>query len=142
MMARTSCWKTSNETPFRALTPPKASDTPSTDSRTSPTGRPRSTRLGGAHGSRRRIVSCFGDPQACGDLAGAPVLVAHLRLDVDALAAVVERGDERRVLLADEATAHLACTREFLVVGVEFLVQDQEASYLRVRDLLLLGKIG
>src|ERR1043165_3526561 len=108
--------------PFSALTPPKASDTPSTDSRTSPLGRPRSTRLGRAHGGSRRIVSGVGDLQVRGNLAGAAVLIAHLCLDVHALAAVEQSGDERCVFLADQAPADLARTGELIVVGVELLV--------------------
>src|SRR3954465_1724635 len=142
MMARTSWLWTSNETPFRALTPPKASETPSTASSTSPIGWPRSTRLGGAPWCCGREGSGFGDLQVGRDLAGAAVLIAHLRLDVHALAAVVQRRDERRIFFSDEAPAHLARARQLLVVGIELLVQDQEAMDLRVGDLGLLRQIG
>src|SRR3954464_6956023 len=142
MMARTSWRRTSNETPFKALTPPKASETPSTASSTSPTGWPRSPRLCGAPRCHGRESSCFGDLQVGRDLARAAVLVAHLRLDMHALAAVVQRGDERRVLFSDEAPAHLARARQLLVVGIELLVQDEEAMDLRVGDLGLLRQIG
>src|SRR5258707_11596080 len=121
MMARTSWLRTSNETPFSALTPPKASDTPSTESSISPIGWPRSTRLRGAPRCRGREGSGFGDHQVGRDLACAPVLVAHLRLDVHALAAVVQRRDERRILFSDEAPAHLARPRQLFVVGIELL---------------------
>src|SRR5436305_693169 len=142
MMARTSWLWTSNETPFRALTPPKARETPSTASSTSPIGWPRSTRLRGAPCCCGREGSGFGDLQVGRDLAGAPVLIAHLRLDVHALAAVVQRRDERRIFFPDEAPAHLARARQLLVVGIELLVQDQEAMDLRVGDLGLLREIG
>ena len=49
------------------------------------------------------------------------------------LRAVVERVDQRRVALGDEAAAHLARARQLAVVGVELLVQDQEAPDLRAR---------
>ena len=64
-----------------------------------------------------------------------PSSYVHLRLDVHRAAAVVERVDQRAVLLGDEAPAHLARARELLVVGVELLVQDEEAVDLRVGDL-------
>jgi hypothetical protein len=44
--------------------------------------------------------------------------------------AVVERFDQRRVALGDEAAAHLLGAGQLAVVGVEFLVQDQEAADL------------
>ena len=66
--------------------------------------------------------------------AGAPVLVAHLRLDVHHLLAAVERVHQRGVLLADVAAAHLARAGQLAVVGVELLVQDQEAMDLRVGE--------
>ena len=47
------------------------------------------------------------------------------------VAAVVERGDQRRISLGDEAAAHLLRPRQLAVVGVELLVQDQEALDLR-----------
>src|SRR5439155_18066915 len=130
MMARTSWLLTSNETPFSAFTPPNASDRPSTESSTSPTGWPRSTRLGGAPRCRGREGARFGDLQVGRDLARAAVLVAHLRLDMDALAAVVQRRNQGRIFFADEPPAHLARARELLVIGIELLVQDQEAMDL------------
>ncbi len=47
------------------------------------------------------------------------------------LRAVVEPFDQRRVALGDEAAPHFLRARQFAVVGVEFLVQDQEALDLR-----------
>ena len=75
--------------------------------------------------------------------AGAAVLVtapAPRRARVSL--PVVERVDQRRVLLADEAAAHLARARELVVVGVELLVQDQEAVDLRVGELGLAREVG
>src|SRR3989454_10667254 len=150
MIARTSWLRTSNETPLSAFTPPKASDTPSTDSRTSPVSRARSPRktCGALTGSGRppggggREGLGVGDLQIGGDLAGTPVLVAHLSLDMHGLAAVVKGGDQRGVLFADVAPAHLARARELLVVGVELLVQDDEAVDLRISDLGFLREVG
>ena len=45
--------------------------------------------------------------------------------------AAVERLDQRRVLLGDEAPPHLAGAGELAVVGIELLVQEQEAADLR-----------
>src|SRR5882724_12686370 len=142
MMARTSWLWTSNETPFSAFTPPNASDTSSTESSSSPTGWLRSTRLRGAPRCRGREASRFGDPQVGRDLARAAVLVADLRLDVHAMAAVVQRRDERRVFFSDEPPPHLPCPGELLVIGVELLVQDQEAMHLRIGDFGLLREVG
>src|SRR6266496_852357 len=119
MIARTSCSRTSNETPFSALTPPKASDTPSTESRTSPIwcacGASRT--CGALTGSGRALCGGggeglgVGDLQVGGDLAGTAVLVAHLRLDVHARAAVVQCADQRGVFFADGAPAYFARAR-------------------------------
>ena len=44
--------------------------------------------------------------------------------------AVVQRVDEHLIALADEAASDLARARQLAVVGVELLVQDQEAADL------------
>ena len=44
--------------------------------------------------------------------------------------AAVQRVDQHLVLLGDEAAPHLARARQLAVVGVELLVQDQEAADL------------
>ena len=53
--------------------------------------------------------------------------------------AVVERLDQRRVALGDEAAAHLLRARQLAVIGIEFLVQDQEALDLRAAHARLGG---
>ena len=67
--------------------------------------------------------------------AGAAVLVGDLGLDLHDVALRVERLDQRRVLLGDEAPAHLARAGDLLVVGVELLVQQEEPADLRAREL-------
>ena len=54
----------------------------------------------------------------------------------------VQRLDQHRVLLGDEAAAHLARARQLVVVGVELLVQHQEAVDLRVGDRRVGGELG
>ncbi len=65
------------------------------------------------------------------DHALAAVLERDLRRDVGLRRAVVERLDEGRVALGDEAAAHLLGARQLTVVGVELLVEDEEALDLR-----------
>ena len=43
----------------------------------------------------------------------------------------IKRRDQRRIALGNEAAAHLLRAGDFAVVGVELLVQDQEAADLR-----------
>src|SRR5918993_3190882 len=113
MMARISPFRMSNDTSVSAFTPPKASDTFSTASSTSPlvtTGesgaliRTRSRRL-----LQRRRLDRIGlhvaDLDARRDDALAAVLERDLGADVALGGAVVERLDERVVALGDEAAA-------------------------------------
>src|SRR5438552_1137905 len=72
----------------------------------------------------------------------ASVLEGHLRRDLCALAAGIERVDQRLEPLADEAPAHLARARELAVIGVELLVQDQETMDLRARERRLLRQVA
>ena len=64
----------------------------------------------------------------------AAVLELDERLDVLDRRARVERVDQHRVFFGDEAAAHLARARQLVVVGIELLVQDQEAVHLRVGE--------
>src|SRR5690606_35302257 len=149
MMARTSCSRTSNDTFCSAFTPPKESETSSTARITSPTVRPVECRwTSGAvilrgllrrRGCERLRVADF---QVGREGPGAPVLVAHLRLYVNRIAPRIERLHERSVLLADEPAPHLPRAGELAVVGVEFLVQDEEPVDLRVGELRVLRQIG
>src|SRR5262249_10766885 len=149
MMARISPLRMSKETPLTALTPPKASEIPSTASSTSPATisgplgalmprlRARSRRLLHRRHRRGRNVANL---DARGKRALAAVLEPHLGRDVGVARTAVERGDERRVAFGDEAPANFLRARDFAVVGIELFVQDQEAPNLRTGHRLLLGQ--
>src|SRR5689334_10736492 len=137
MIARISCSRTSSEMSLSALTPPKASDTPSRRSTESPIARTAvmrcersSRRLGCARSERPGL----GDLQIGGDDPGAAILEFQLRLDVLHGLARIERFDQLGVLLGDEAAAHLARARHLVVVWIELLVQYQETLHLRSRE--------
>src|SRR6266705_3276090 len=146
MMARISCSRTSKETPWSATTPPKASETSSI----SRIGRPiflpavmsakgnsgRFPRRGGAEGLRLH------DLQVGRHRSGAPVLEAHLSLDETARLVRVESVDQHRVLVSDVAASYLARARELAVVGLEFLVQNEEAPNLRVGERGVLREVA
>src|SRR3954468_17839572 len=159
MMARISLLRMSNDTSVSAFTPPKASDKFSTASSTSPLARSgpsgalmaqspplptrgRERRGGGAQTwtpSRRllqrrslnRIKLHIPDTHPRRDDALAAVLERDLGGDVGLARSVVERLDQRGVALGDEAASHFLRTGQFAVVGVQFLVQNEEALDLR-----------
>src|SRR5215218_5917549 len=69
-----------------------------------------------------------GDPQRDLTLGLASVLVRHDALDRDGLGAgVVEGADGVRIAVLDRPPPYLARSRQLLVVGVELLVQEDEA---------------
>src|SRR6202035_3813499 len=85
---------------------------------------------------RRRRARCrcdvgVADPELGADRAAAAVLEGHLALDMPGLGARIERLDEAPIALGDDAAAHLAGAPELAVIGVELLVQDEEAADLR-----------
>src|SRR4051794_13696150 len=133
MMARTSPLRMSKLTLVSARTPPKRKEMSSTASRTSPSGRP------------ARISGCLPQDEGVGAGAAngeiglkpalAPVLERDLALDTNGGGARVDRLDQRRVTLVDHLAAHLAGSRQLAVVGVELLVEEQEAcDPLRLRQ--------
>ena len=65
------------------------------------------------------------------EIALAAVLEGDLGRDGGLGRAAVERIDQRRIALGDEAAAHLLGARQLAVVGVELLVQNEEAPDLR-----------
>src|SRR5438477_9033200 len=164
MMARISPLRMSKETPLIALTPPKASDTFSTASSTSPatTSGPlgalmprfhkcderypgRGSGPSARHPSSRRLLhrrqrhgGNVANLDARRKRALAAVLERHLGRDVGLARTAVERRDQRRVAFGDEAAADLLRARDFPVIGVELLVQDEEAPNLRAGHGLLL----
>src|SRR5262245_30283765 len=78
------------------------------------------------------------DFDAGGEHALAAVLERHLGGNVGLARTAIERRDQRRITLGDETTAHLLGARDFAVVGIELLMQDEKASNLRPRHGLLL----
>src|SRR5436309_11096758 len=141
MMARISPLRMSKETPLIALTPPKASDTFSTASSTSPATtsgplgalmprflRARSRRL--LH-LRHRHGGNVANLDARGKHALAAVLERHLGRDIGLGRAAVERRDQRRVAFGDEAAPNLLRASDFAAVCVEIFVQDHQAPDLR-----------
>src|SRR5579875_52741 len=147
-------------TPESALMPPKESSMPSTASSMSRSGRsgsrlsmpaPRSARL--AQGCRGGGVLSPGEDRGIGDRdggaepAGAAVLELDLGLDLAGAGVAVERLDEGRVFLGDEAPPDLAGAGQLAVIGVELLAQDEEAADLRagqhrVARELAIARIG
>ena len=75
-------------------------------------------------------------------LAGAPVLELHLRLDVLLGLAGVQRVHQHLVLVVDVAALDLAGARHLAVVGVQFLVQHQEAADLAAGQAFVLRQVG
>src|SRR6516225_7452912 len=141
MMARISCSRTSKLMPVSALTPPKESDTRSSSRTTSPILRCVVTLRGFPRFDCGEDFR-FGDDEIGGDDSRSTVLELHLRLDVLHAPAVVERADQHRVLLRDEAAPDLARAGELVVIRVELLVQDQKAMDLRGCERAFAGKLG
>src|SRR2546429_979154 len=80
--------------------------------------------------------------QVRGNRADAPIFVLHLCLDVHAVRALVQGVHQRAISLPNVAAPHLARARQLAVVGVELLVQDEEAADLGVGDLGLGRQVG
>src|SRR5436190_6301917 len=150
MMARTSCSRTSNVMSDSALTPPNASEMCSSSRMTSPMRRAgvviegrvpwRDASCGPGLRSRQHLR--IFDAQIGGDESRATILELDQRLDVLDVASGVQRVDQHRVFLGDEAPAHLARARQLVVVRVEFLVQDQEPLHLGIGETRLGGELG
>src|SRR5689334_2548022 len=146
MIARISCSRTSKLIPESAFTPPKESEIPSRRRTTSPMF------LCGVMGSRccLRRFPCGssgenlrrGDREIGSDHAAAPVLELDLGLDVLHVLAVVKGVDQHGVFFRDERAPHLARARELVVVGIELLVQDEEAMDLGRCERTLARKLG
>ena len=64
----------------------------------------------------------------------------HLGRDVRRRRSVIEGLDQRRVSFGDVAAAELLRARQFVVVRIELLVQDEEAADLRAGDHLFLRR--
>src|SRR3546814_11909553 len=72
----------------------------------------------------------------------AAVLEGDLGLDVGRADSGVERLDQRPIALRDKAAAHLPGACQLTVVGVQLLVQHQEAANLAGRELRVGGQIA
>src|SRR3954471_8025671 len=125
MMARISCSLTSKLMPLSALTPPKESEMSSSLRMTSPMLRDDAIVRSGCLAADGREGSRIADHQVGGNHAAAAVLELDEGFDVLRRFAGVQRVDQHRVFLRDEIAAHLARSRELVVVGVELLVQDE-----------------
>src|SRR5260370_19488376 len=146
MMARISCSRTSKETPWSATTPPKASETSSISRIGRPISCLPSCQAKGVSGRfpRRGSAECLRlhDLQVGRHRSDAAVLEPHLRHDETARLVRVESVDQHGVLVSDVAAPYLARARELAVVGLELLVQDEEAPDLRVGERGVLGEIA
>src|SRR6185503_11215218 len=67
------------------------------------------------------------------------VLVGHFGGDLGLARAAVQRLDDRRVLLGDDAPAQLAGARDLGVVGVEILGEQQESAHARRAEQALVA---
>src|SRR5215207_6025076 len=140
MIARISCSRTLNVISERAFTPPKRRLMFWTSRATSP--EPRAV-IGRSRGAPDRGEGLrLDDPQGCRDLADAAVLEPDCGLHELLGLARVEGLDQDVVALADEAAPDLGGARQFAVVGVELLVQDQEPADLAAGELLVGGEVG
>src|SRR5581483_1691526 len=140
MTARISCSRTWKLTPESALTPPKASEMLSTLSSGSPSRRAPISggllRRRWREGLRPAYLQIGTDPRL------PAIFEFHLGLGGAAFDPGVERRDQRRVFLRDEAAAHFAGAGELVVVRVEFLVQHQKALDLRASKMRVARQVG
>src|SRR5262249_55006857 len=152
MMARISPLRMSKETSPSALTPPKASDTFSTDRIASPAAtstralmRASAARWNAVALPSRRLLhdnrgADVADRDSGIDDALTAVFERDFRCDRGLGRAVIERAHERRVTLPNQAAAHLHGAGQFAIVGLKFLGQNQEAPDLRTRQGAVVGE--
>src|SRR5450755_1998513 len=156
MMARISCSRTSKLMSLSALTPPKRRLMLRTSRITSPIGRALMAAMPSRRASHSSAdaagLSCglpnHGECRHVDDLQGgshpAAAAVLELDLDVDELLglAAVQRLHQHLIPLGNEAAADLARAGQLAVVGVELLVQDEEAADLAAGELFVGGEVG
>src|SRR3546814_13236875 len=70
------------------------------------------------------------------------VLEGDLGFDVGRGGAGIERVDQRQVALGDDPAAHLAGAGQLTVIGVELLVQHEDAAHLAARELRVAGEVA
>ena len=76
----------------------------------------------------RRIVAEIDHPERGADALGGAVLEADHGVDGNVALAAIDRVDDVGVFLVDDAAADLSGAGQLAVVGVEFLVEQQEAG--------------
>src|ERR1700751_221094 len=146
MIARISCSRTSKLMPDRAFTPPNESEIPWSRSTTSPMFRREI--MGERRCLRSRLRGCSremlrgGNCQIRGDHSAAAILELHLGLNVLPVLAVVQGIDQHGVFLGYKSAPHFARARQFVVVGIELLVQDEKAMDLGRRERAFAGELG
>ena len=89
-----------------------------------------------------RNVSRRADLQIGADDRGAAILERHLRLDRHRRAVGIQRRDQRAIAFGDGAPAHLARAGQLAIIGIQLLVQDQEASDLRTGQRRVLRQVA
>ena len=67
-------------------------------------------------------------PERGADALGGAILEADYGIDRDIALAAVDRVDDIGVFFVDDAAADLSGAGQFAVIGVEFLVEQQEAG--------------
>src|SRR5450755_917773 len=75
---------------------------------------------------RRHILHQIDDPKRGADALGGAVLETDLGIDRNVALAAIDRVDDAGVFFVDDAAADFSGAGEFAVVGVEFLVEQQE----------------
>src|SRR5438477_7716290 len=146
MMARISCSRTSKLIPVSAFTPPNESEILSSCSTTAPLLRAVLMRRSClsrclARGGRGQGFG-FLYPQVGCDHAATAILEFHQRLDMLHVLVRIQRVDQHRILFRNEVSAHLARAGKLVVVGVELLVEDDEAVNLRGGERAFACKLG
>src|SRR3990167_11043616 len=142
MMARISCSRTLKLMSVSAFTPPKARLMFLTSRMTSPLLRSLTSAVMSGGLLHRGKGLGIGDLQRGRDRAAATVLELHRRLDVLLGLAAIQRVDQHQVLVEDGPALDLAGACHLAVVGVQFLVQDQEARDLAACQQCVLGQVG
>src|SRR5450830_781428 len=101
----------------------------------------------GGHAGLCRLIEVgegldVGDLQIGRNHALAAVFEFHLRLDVLRLLARVERFDQHAVFLGNKTAPYFAGTREFVIVRIQFFMQNQKAMNLRIGQQRILHQIS
>src|SRR5690554_6285645 len=104
--------------------------------------RARSFRCLPVHRRLNREGLRVGDGQIAIQPSLSPILEGHLDRGMNAGTTVVECMNEVAIALVDDAAADLPGAGQLPVVGIQFLVQHQEAAHLAAGQLRILGEIA